>query len=182
MTQEVTEGSETPAEVPEAAEGTTPVEEATNVVEAEPEAPAEVAEEVKETITTAAGAPEVDFKERYEALAAEFESLRSKFSDTSSGDEADKIRAELDAATGRVAEVEQKLLRQTIANEFSLPAELVERLQGADYESIATDAKKLSAIVHAPRGLGKGGLDPSEKPFNPKGLVQAYRRGVNGGL
>ncbi|EMF02449.1 hypothetical protein J7W19_29125 [Streptomyces mobaraensis NBRC 13819 = DSM 40847] len=181
MTQEVTEVSETPAEVPEVAEGTTPVEETTNVVEAEPESPAEVAEEVKETIATGAGS-EADFKERYEALAAEFESLKSKFSDTSSNDEADKIRAELDAATGRVAEVEQKLLRQTIANEFSLPAELVERLQGADYESIATDAKKLSAIVHAPRGLGKGGLDPSEKPFNPKGLVQAYRRGVNGGL
>ncbi|MEU3690541.1 hypothetical protein [Streptomyces narbonensis] len=181
MAEEVTEVSETPAETPEAAENAAPVEEPTGVVDEEPEAPTEGAEAVEET-PAPVEAPGDDFKERYEALAAEFETLKSKFSDTSSDDEADRIRAELDAATGRVAEVEQKLLRQTIANEFSLPAELIERLQGTDYESIATDAKKLSTIVHAPRGLGKGGLDPSEKPFNPKGLVQAYRRGVNGGL
>lgn len=181
MAEEVTEVSEAPAETPEITEEATTVEEQTTVVEEEHEAPTEV---VEETETVTAEAPQDDFKERYEALSAEFESLKSKFSDAPAENtaQADQIRAELEAATGRVAEVEHKLLRQTVASEFALPAELVERLQGADYESMATDAKKLSAIVHAPRGLGKGGLDPSAKAFSPKDLVQAYRRGVNGGL
>ncbi|MEW1546869.1 hypothetical protein [Streptomyces tsukubensis] len=95
---------------------------------------------------------------------------------------ADQVRDELAAATARVAEVEQQLLRQTVASRFSLPTELAERLQGTDQESITADAKVLAAVLHTPRGLGKGGLNPAERSFDAKALVQSYRRGVNGGL
>ncbi|MEU3599663.1 hypothetical protein ABZ714_13195 [Streptomyces sp. NPDC006798] len=155
-------------------EEVTPAEESRSGTEAPPES----VEEAGESDDSAAP----DFQERYEALAAQLDALTAKLSDTPAESGADEVRDELVAATARVADVERQLLRQTVAHQFSLPAELVDRLQGNDQESITADAKALAAVLHTPRGLGKGGLNPSEAAFDAKGLVQAYRRGVNGGL
>ncbi|MEU9603703.1 hypothetical protein [Streptomyces sp. NPDC048057] len=146
--------------------------------QSETETPSESVEEAREPDDS----PAPDFQERYEALAAQLDALTAKLSDAPAHSGADEARDELAAATARVADVERQLLRQTVAHQFSLPAELADRLQGNDHESISADAKALAAVLHTPRGLGKGGLNPSEPAFDAKQLVQAYRRGVNGGL
>ncbi|MFE3579077.1 hypothetical protein [Streptomyces vinaceus] len=118
-----------------------------------------------------------DFKGQYETLKAEFEVLKAKYSETADrADSAERFKEELAAATGRVAEVERRLLRQKVGSEFGIPSALIDRLSGDDYEAMALDAKQLSAFVGAPSGgLGKGGLDPNETAFDAKKFVARER-------
>ncbi|MGW2478591.1 hypothetical protein ACWCWQ_01975 [Streptomyces sp. NPDC001571] len=137
----------------------------------------ELAQTPAESTTQEELPPVEDFKGQYEALKAEFESLKAKYSETADrADSADRFKEELAAATGRVAEVERRLLRQKVGTEFGIPAALIDRLSGDDYEAMALDAKQLSAFVGAPSGgLGKGGLDPNEVAFDAKKFVARER-------
>ncbi|RST07912.1 hypothetical protein EF910_05600 [Streptomyces sp. WAC07149] len=121
--------------------------------------------------------PADDFKGQYETLKAEFDVLKAKYSETADrADSAERFKEELAAATGRVAEVERRLLRQKVGSEFGIPSALVDRLSGDDYEAMALDAKQLSAFIGAPSGgLGKGGLDPNETAFDAKKFVARER-------
>ncbi|MGA4948606.1 hypothetical protein [Streptomyces lydicamycinicus] len=86
------------------------------------------------------------------------------------------------AATARVAELETDLHRERLARKYRLPDVLAARVTGETEEAREADAKGLADAFHTRAvGLGRGGLDPSEKttPKDPAalaGLIPRRRR------
>ncbi|MGY4952113.1 hypothetical protein [Streptomyces nigrescens] len=86
------------------------------------------------------------------------------------------------AATARVAELETDLHRERLARTYRLPDVLAARVTGETEEAREADAKALAEAFHTRSvGLGRGGLDPSEKttPKDPAalaGLIPRRRR------
>lgn len=67
--------------------------------------------------------------------------------------EVEKAKQAATAAEARLREYEMTTLRQAVAIDKRLPAELVDRLRGDTREDLERDADALLALVNAPRGM-----------------------------
>ena len=59
--------------------------------------------------------------------------------------------AEAEALVKKLAELEAGAKRRAVADKYKLPAELADRLRGENDEELEADAKKLAALIPAPR-------------------------------
>lgn len=93
-----------------------------------------------------------------------------------------KSPEDFEAATARVAELETELHRERLARKYRLPDALAGRVSGETEEARDADARALAEAFHTRAvGLGRGGLDPSEKttpkdPATLAGLIPRRRR------
>lgn len=80
-----------------------------------------------------------------------------------------KSPEEYEAASARVAELETDLHRERLACKYQLPDAVAARVTGETEEAREADAKALAEVFHTRTvPLGRGGLDPTEKPTTPK--------------
>lgn len=79
-------------------------------------------------------------------------------------EKAQKAAADADARAAdfeaQIKARDVEILRQRVANELKLPAELVDRLRGDDEEAIRADAKSLAAIIPTANGSPRPKPDP----------------------
>ncbi|MFD9813990.1 hypothetical protein [Streptomyces sp. NPDC059080] len=76
---------------------------------------------------------------------------------------------EYEAASARVAELETELHRERLARKYQLPEAVAARVTGETEDAREADAKALAEVFHTRTvPLGRGGLDPAEKPTTPK--------------
>ena len=112
------------------------------------EAPVELGDAGKKAIAKErearkqAEATAADFKKRLEAIEAEklTELEKAQKAAADAAIEVEQLRAQ-------IADKDLHILKQAIGGEFNLPAELVDRLQGDDEESLRADAKSLAELV-----------------------------------
>ena len=81
-------------------------------------------------------------------------------------------RTRAETAEARVAELERQIMVDRIVGEFSLDADLKERLRGEDEAGLRADAKKLAAFRKVPKappsdaGAGNRPMAPKAPPSN----------------
>lgn len=85
-------------------------------------------------------------------------------------DRLEKEQAQRDEA---IKAKDAALLRQRIGSEFNLPAKLIDRLQGADEDSIRADAQALAEELPKPAA---GKLTPGATAGVPSGAAQGRTR------
>ncbi|MEV3856059.1 hypothetical protein AB0J38_17260 [Streptomyces sp. NPDC050095] len=156
-----TESEEAPEHVPGQ-------EEATALPEGDPEISAEDSDADDETGRDESGLPDWARAElasvrkeaaKYRVAAKE---LRESLARAKSPEE-------FDAAAARVAELESDLHRERLARKYQLPDAWAGRITGDTDEAREADAKELADVFHTRSvPIGRGGLDPSERPTTPK--------------
>lgn len=103
-----------------------------------------------------------------------FRDLEGKMAEAVTPEQIADLRTELAAE-------QRSLLVENVALKYDLPAELAERLSGANREELEADAKKLTKFVTKVTTNAdnlRGGLDPSEDEgeFDPVAIAKANRR------
>jgi hypothetical protein len=104
--------------------------------------------------------PETDWKaesRKHEARAKENDAKAKRLDEIleSQKSDAEKLAARAEAAEKRASDLEQSALRDRIAREHDLPAELADRLRGATADELTEDAKTLQKIAKAAKPGGE---------------------------
>lgn len=80
-------------------------------------------------------------------------------------------QTELQTRDMRIAELEAQSLRSRIAREAGLPAELADRLTGADEAAMRSDAQALLGVI----GQHRGGTPSVQAETTPDAKTAAYK-------
>jgi hypothetical protein len=89
--------------------------------------------------------------------------------------EQQRLQERAEAAERRAAELETAVLRNRIAAELELPAELAERLRGEDEAAMREDGKRLAAFLRPAGNLGggRGGTAPPPSADDMNARIRA---------
>lgn len=147
----------------------------------------EVAEATQGDPVVEPSASEVDLLRSALAKAnkeAEKNRLRLKEVDDAKLSEMDKATQRATDAEARANKLEQTALRQKVALTKGLPANLVDRLQGDDEDSLIADADSLLALLKtptSPRADPSQGAKPAPHALNGDPLLGALKSklGIN---
>ncbi|MFB7643880.1 hypothetical protein ACFC0S_03210 [Streptomyces sp. NPDC056084] len=127
------------------------------------------------------GVLDVDaLRSELEAARKEAAKYRVKARETADALKAAKTPEEFAAIQERAQELETELQRERLGRTYSLPAVFAALIQGADDDAREAHAKALAEEFHKrPSGVGRGGLDPTDKPVSndPAALAASIPRG-----